>query len=46
MVPNESGFNQSVAASGMCARIACRFPCSPAGMVKLYKYSIFVITET
>ena len=26
MVPKESGFNQSVAASGMCARIACRFP--------------------
>ena len=30
MVPNESGFNQSVAASSMCARKARRFPCSPA----------------
>ena len=30
MVPKESGFNQSVAASGMCARKAWRFPCSPA----------------
>ena len=28
MVPKESGFNQSVAASGMCARKARRFPCS------------------
>ena len=26
MVPKESGFNQSVAASGMCARKAWRFP--------------------
>ena len=26
----ESGFNQSVAASGMCARKAWRFPCSSA----------------
>ena len=26
MVPKESGFNQSVAASGMCARKARRFP--------------------
>ena len=30
MVPKESGFNQSVAASGMCARKAWRFRCSPA----------------
>ena len=30
MVPKESGFNQSVAASGMCARKASHFPCSPA----------------
>ena len=30
MVPKERGFNQSVAASGMCARKAWRFPCSPA----------------
>ena len=29
MVPKESGFNQSVAASGMCSHKACRFPCSP-----------------
>ena len=28
MVPKESGFNQSVAASSMCARR--RYPCSPA----------------
>ena len=28
MVPKESGFNQSVAASGMCVRKAWRFPCS------------------
>ena len=30
MVPKESGFNQSVAASGMFARKAWRFPCSSA----------------
>ena len=30
MVPKESGFDQSVAASGMCARKARRYPCSPA----------------
>ena len=30
MVPKESGFNQSVAASGMCARKAWHFPCSHA----------------
>ena len=30
MVPKESGFNQSVEASGMCARKARRFPCSSA----------------
>ena len=29
MVPKESGFNQSVAASGMCARKSWRFLCSP-----------------
>ena len=29
MVPKECGFNQSVAASGMCARKACRYPYSP-----------------
>ena len=28
MVPKESGFNQSETASGKCARIVCRFPCS------------------
>ena len=32
MVPKESGFNQSVTASGMCARKALRFPGSPATM--------------
>ncbi len=32
MVPKESGFNQSVAASGMCARKAWRFPGSIATM--------------
>ena len=30
MVPKESGFNQSVAASGMCARKARRYLYSPA----------------
>ncbi len=30
MVPKESGFNQSVAASGMCARKSWRFPGSTA----------------
>ena len=30
MVPKESGFNRSVAAYGMCARKAWRFPGSPA----------------
>ena len=32
MVPKENGFNQSVAASGMCARKALRFPGSSATM--------------
>ena len=32
MVPKESGFNQSVAASGMCARRALRFTGSIAPM--------------
>ena len=32
MVPKESVFNQSVAASGMCARKACCFPGSIAMM--------------
>ena len=32
MVPKESGFNQSVAASGMCERKARRFPGSSATM--------------
>ena len=32
MLPKESGFNQSVAASGMCARKARRFPGSIATM--------------
>ena len=32
MVPKESRFNQSVAASGMCARKAWRFPGSIATM--------------
>ena len=32
MVPKESRFNQSVAASGMCARKARHFPGSPATM--------------
>ena len=32
MVPKESGFNQSVVASGMCARNAGRFPGSIATM--------------
>ena len=32
MVPNESGFDQSVAASGMSARKARRFPGSIATM--------------
>ena len=32
MVPKESGFSQSVAASGMCARKALRFPSSIATM--------------
>ena len=36
MVPKEVGFTQSETASGKCA---------PVGMVKLYKGSIFVITE-
>ena len=50
MVPKESGFNQSVAASSMYRAHAKRdvFHARPPwkGMVKLYKYSIFVITET
>ena len=48
MVPKESGFNQSETASGKCARAYCDvFPArlSRQGMVKLYKGSIFVITE-
>ena len=32
MVPKESGFNQSVAASGMCARKAWGFPGSSTTM--------------
>ncbi len=32
MVPKEGGFNQSVAASGICARKACRCPGSIATM--------------
>ena len=32
MDPKKSGFNQSVAASGMCARKASCFPCSPSKM--------------
>ena len=32
MVPKENGFNQSVAASGMCARKAWHFPGSIATM--------------
>ena len=30
MVPTESGFNQSETASGKCARVVWRFPCSSA----------------
>ena len=30
MVPKESGFNQSETASGKCARVVWRFPCSSA----------------
>ncbi len=30
MVPKENGFNQSETTSGWCARLAWRFPCSPA----------------
>ena len=30
MVPKESGFNQSETASGKCAHVASRFPCSSA----------------
>ena len=29
-VPKECGLNQSETACGLCAGIACRFPCSPA----------------
>ncbi len=32
MVPKESGFNQSVAASGMCTRKVWRFPGCAAAM--------------
>ena len=32
MVPKESAFNQSIAASGMCARKAWRFPGSTASV--------------
>ena len=30
MVPKEGGFNQSERASGKCARVVRRFPCSSA----------------
>ena len=42
MVPKESGFNQSVAASTMCV-FQARLPLQE--MVKLNKGSIFIITE-
>ena len=48
MVPKEGGFNQSETASGKCALALCDVfhACLPRqGMVKLYKGSIFVITE-
>ncbi len=41
MVPKEHGFNQSVAASGML-----HAPPPWQEMVKLYKDTLFVITET
>ena len=48
MVPKDNGFNQSGAASGLYAREALRFPCSPAvardGEVIQRKH--FFITET
>ncbi len=49
MVPKESAFNLSETASCLCARadydvLYARLPWQ--GMVKLYKGSIFVITET
>ena len=40
MVPKDSGFNQSEADSGMCARLPWQ------EMVKLSKGCIFIITET
>ena len=48
MVPKESGLNQSVAASACAhAKHNVFHSCPPwKGMVKLYKYSIFVIMET
>ena len=47
MVPKESGFNQSETASGKDARVVWLFHARlpRQGMVKLYKGSIFVITE-
>ena len=48
MVPKESGFNQSETASGKCARVVYVFSHAHLprqGMVKLYKGSIFVITQ-
>ena len=44
MVPKESGFNQSETASCLCDVFHARLP--RQGMVKLYKGSIFVSTET
>ena len=45
MVSKESGFNQSETVSGKCARMVFRARLPRKGMVKLYKGSIFVITE-
>ena len=46
MVPKESGFNQSETASGKCAQCDVFHAHLPRlGMVKLYKGSIFGITE-
>ena len=48
MVPKENGFNQSETPSCCCTRTLIRFLSRLLwqGIVKFYKGSIFVITET
>ena len=46
MVPKENGFNQSETADARASRDVFHARLPWQGMVKLYKGSIFVITET